>query len=66
MGPWVKGGSENKAQPFQVGLRIEQLILKLHREGARPLIAPGGCQMDQFSLWNGKRDVDWGGLSLEL
>jgi len=65
VGPRVKGGSENKAQPLQAGLWIEKLILKCHREVARPVIAPGGCPMDQFDLWNGKRDVDWGGLSLE-
>jgi len=65
VGPRVKGGSENKAQPFQAGLWVEKLILKLHREGAQLLIALGGSPMDQFGLWNGKRDVDRGGLSLE-
>jgi len=65
VGPWVKGGGEHEAQPLQVGLWIEGLILQLHREGARRLIAPGGPPVDQFSFWNGEGDVDWRGLPLE-
>jgi len=65
VGPWVKGGGEDKAQPLQSGLRIEELILQLHREGARGLIALGGPPVDQFGFRNGEGDVDWRGLSLE-
>jgi len=65
VGPRVKGGSEDEAQPFQVGLRVEELVLKLHREGARRLIAHGGPPVDQFSFWDGAGDVDWGGLPLQ-
>ena len=65
MGPWVKGGGEDQAQPLQAGLRIEELTLQLHREGAWWLIAPGGPPVDQFTLRNREGDVDWGGLSLE-
>ena len=65
VGPQVKGEGEDKAQAFQVGLWVEELILKLHREGARPLIAPGGPPMDQFSFRNGERDVNQGGPSLK-
>ena len=43
----------------------EELILQLHWEGARWLIAPGGPPVDQFGLGNGEGDVDWGCLSLE-
>jgi len=64
VGPRVKGGSENKAQPLQAGLRIKKLIFKLHREGAPRLIAPGCYPMDQFGFWDGEGDVDRGGLSL--
>jgi len=63
VGPWVKGGGEDKAQLFQAGLWMEELILKLHREGPRRLIAPGGPPVDQFGHWNGEGDIDWGGLS---
>jgi len=65
VGPWVKGGGEDKAQPFQAGLWVEELILKLHREGARRLIAPAGPPVDQLGFRNREGDVDWGGLSLE-
>ena len=65
MGPWVEGGSEEEAQPFQVGLPLEELALKLHQEGARRLIDPGGSPVDQFSFWDGEGDVDWGGLPLQ-
>jgi len=63
--PWVKGGGEDKAQPLHVGFWIEGLILELHWEGARLLIASGSPPVDQFGFWNGEGDVDWGGLSLE-
>jgi len=65
VGPWVKGGGEDEAQPLQAGLWIEELILQLHREGARRLIASGGPPVDQFSFRNGEGDVDSRGLSLE-
>ena len=65
MGPWVKGGGEDKAQPLQAGLWVEELFLKLYREGARTLIASGSPPVDQFSLWNGEGDINQGGLSLE-
>jgi len=65
MGPWVEGGGEDKAQPLQAGLRVEELIRKLYREGARWLIAPGGPPMDQLGFRNGEGDVDRGGLTLE-
>jgi len=65
VGPWVKGGGEDKTQPVQAGLWIEVLIFQLHREGARRLIAPGGPPVDQFSFRNGEGDIDWQGLSLE-
>jgi len=58
VGPWVKGGGEYEAQPFQSGLWIEELIFQLHREGARWLIAPGGPPVDKFSFWNREKDVD--------
>jgi len=35
VGPRVEGGSEDEAQAFQVGLRVEVLVLKLHRDRAR-------------------------------
>ena len=44
---------------------VEELILKLDSEGAGRLIAPGSAPVDQFGFWNGERDIDWGGLSLE-
>ena len=44
--PWVKGGGEDKAQPFQAGLWIERLIKQLYRDGAWRLIAPGGPPVD--------------------
>ena len=65
MGPWVKGRGEDEAQPFQVGLWIEELILQLHREGAQRLIAPGGPPVDQFCHGDGEGHVDSGGLSFE-
>jgi len=65
VGPFAKGGSEDEAQPLQVGLWIKELTLQLHREGAQWLIAPGGPPVDQFSLGNGEVDVNWGCLSLE-
>ena len=65
VGPWVKGGGEDEAQPLQAGLRIEELVFQLYREGARRLIAPGGSPVDQFSFWNRKGDVDWRGLPFE-
>jgi len=65
VGPWVKGGGEDEAQPLQVGLWVEELIFQLHREGARWLMTPGGPPVDQFGLGNGEGDVDWGSLSLE-
>jgi len=65
VGPWVKSGGEDEAQPFQAGLGIEELILQLHRERVWQLIASGGPPVDQFGLRNGKGDVDWGGLSLK-
>jgi len=65
VGPRVKGGGEDKAQPFQAGLWVEELIFQFYREGAWQLIAPGGPPVDQFSLQNGDGDVDWGGLSLK-
>jgi len=65
MGPWVKGGGEDKAQPLQAGLWIEELIFQLHREGARRLIAPGGSPVDQFSFRNREGDVDRRRLSFE-
>jgi len=65
VGPRVEGGSEDEAEPLQVGLRVERLVLKLHREGARRLIAPGGPPVDQCSLWDGEGDADWGGLPLQ-
>jgi len=33
VGPWVKGGGEDEAQPLQVGLWIEELVFQLNREG---------------------------------
>ena len=48
VGPWVKGGSEDEAQPLQAGLRIEELVFQLYWEGAGRLIAPGGSPVDQF------------------
>ena len=48
-------------QPLQVGLRVAELVLKLHREGARRLTAPGGPPVDQLCFWDGEGDVDWGG-----
>jgi len=63
--PWVKGGGKDKAQPLQVGLWIEELILKLHQEGARWLIASGSPPVVQLRFRNGEGDVDRGGLSLE-
>jgi len=65
MGPWVKGGGEDKALPLQAGLLIEGLTFQLHWEGARGLIAAGSPPVDQFSFWNREGDVAWGGLSLE-
>ena len=65
MGPWVKGGGEDEAQLLQVGLCIEELILQLHREGARCLIAPCGSLVNQFHLGNGEGDIDRGGLPLQ-
>jgi len=50
VGPWVNGGIEDKAQPLQAGLWIEVLILELHREGARWLIAPGSPPVDQLGF----------------
>ena len=32
--PWVQGVSEDKPQPLQVGLWVEELILPLYPEGA--------------------------------
>jgi len=65
VGPWVKRGGEDEPQPLQAGLWIEELILQLHREGARRLIAPGGPPVDQFGFRNGEGDVDWRGLPPE-
>jgi len=65
VGPWVKGGGEDEAQPLQVGLWIEKLIFQLHRKGARWLIGPGGPPVDQFSFWNREGDVDRRSLPLE-
>jgi len=48
-----------------VRLRVEELVLKLHREGARQLIAPSGPPVDQFSFWDGERNVNWGGLPVQ-
>ena len=64
MRPWVKGGGEDKTQPSQAGLWVEKLILKLHRDGARRLIAPGSPPVDQLGLWNGEGDINRGGLRL--
>jgi len=58
VGSRVNGGGEDKAQPLQVGLWIEELIFQLHRKGARRLIAPGGPPVDQFRFRNGEGDVD--------
>ena len=65
VGPWVKGRGEEEAQPLQAGLRIEELIFQLHREGAWLLIAPGGPPVDKFSFWNGEGDVDRRSLPFE-
>ena len=65
MGPWVEGGGEDEAQPLQAGSWIEELVLQLHWEGARWLIALGGSPVDQLSFRNREENVDWGGLSLE-
>jgi len=65
MGPWAKGEGEDKARPLQAGLWSEELILKLHWEGARALIPPGGPPVDQLGFWNREGDIDWGGLSPE-
>jgi len=65
VGPWVKGGGEDKPQPLQAGLWIEELIFQLHRKGGQWLIAPGGPPVDQFTFWNGEGDVDRRGLSHE-
>ena len=64
MRPRVEGGSEDETQPFQVGQWIEELVLKLHREGAWRLIGPGSSPVHQLSFWDGEGDVDWGGLLL--
>jgi len=61
----VEGGGEDKAQPFQAGLRVKELTLKLHREGAQQLIAPGGPPVDQLGFRNGEGDINRRGLSLE-
>jgi len=63
--PWVEGGGEDEAQPFQAGLWIEELIFQLNREGARRLIAPGGPPVDPFSFWNREGDVDRRSLPFE-
>jgi len=65
MGPGVKGGGEDEAQPLQAGLWVEELILQLYRDVGRRLIAPGGLPVDQVGFRNGEGDVDSGGLSLE-
>ena len=65
MRPRVKGGGEDKAQALQVRLWIEELILKLYREGARRFIAPGSPPVDQLGFRDGEGDVNRGGLSLE-
>jgi len=65
MRPRVEGRSENEAQPSQLGLRVAELVLKLHREEARRLIALGGPPVDQISFWDREEDVDWGGLPLQ-
>jgi len=41
---------------------VEELVLQLHREGARWLVAPGGSPVDQLRLRDGEGDVDWRGL----
>ena len=65
VGPRVKGGGEDKAQPFQARPWVEKLFLKLQREGARPLIAPGGPPMDQFGFRKRERNVNREGPSFE-
>jgi len=65
VGPWVKGGGEDEAQPLQAGLWIAELVFHLHWEGARWLIAPGGPPVDQLSFWNGEGNVDWRALPLK-
>jgi len=51
-----KGGGEDKAQPLQAGLRVEELILKLHQEGARRLIAPGSPPVNQ-SVFGTEKEI---------
>ena len=65
VGPWVKGGGEDEAEPFQAGLWIEELIFELYREGARRFVAPGNPPVDQFSFWNREGDVDRRSLPFE-
>jgi len=65
VGPWVKGGGEDKAQLLQASLWVEELFLKLPREGAWHLIAPGSSPVDQFGLWNGEGNINRVGLSLQ-
>ena len=65
VGPWVKEGGEDEAQPLQVRLWVEKLTFQLHREGAWWLFALGGFPVDQFSFWNRERNVDRGGLPFE-
>jgi len=65
VGPRVKGGGEDKAQPLQADLCVEELVLKLYREGGRRLIAPGSAPVDQFGFQNGEGDINRKGLPLQ-
>jgi len=62
---WVEGRRKENIKPFQEGLRVEDLILEMHREAAGSFVALVGPPVDQLSFGDREGNINWGGLWLK-